>query len=252
MPTEVTWVGHATLVVEVGGVRVVTDPVLTQRVGHLRRRTAPPAASARQADVVLISHAHADHLHPRSLRRIAEVSPGAVVVVPRGAARFVAGLGLRRVVEVVAGERHEVAGLRFHVTHAEHAAGRNRADRRRSAPVGYVLEHEGRRLWFAGDTDLFPSMRDLGRIDLAAVPISGWWRTLGPGHLDESRAAEAVGLVDAARVLPIHWGTFSPEDLRGGTPRWHLDTAARFERELAARDLLDRLVRLEPGRSTSW
>ncbi len=95
-------------------------------------------------------------------------------------------------------------------------------------------------------------MVDIGPVDLAAVPISGWWKTLGAGHLDEERAAEAAELVAASRVLPIHWGTFSPEDMLGGLPRWLPETGRRFERALADRDLLDRLVRLEPGQTAPW
>ena len=252
MAAEVTWVGHATVLVRAGAVRLLTDPVLTDRLAHLRRRTAAVDPDVLRTDVVLVSHAHADHLHRRSLRRLAAVSPEAVVVVPRGAAPFVAGTGLEHVVEVEAGQTLEVAGVRLQVTHAEHSARRSRVDSREAPPVGFVVEHEGRRLWFAGDTDLYPAMAEIGPVDLTTLPISGWWRTLGPGHLDEARAAEAVALVRAARVLPIHWGTFSPEDLRGGTPQWHVDTGRRFEQELSDRGLLDRLVRLEPGQTTTW
>ena len=110
-PAYVTWVGHATLLVELAGVRVLTDPVLTQRIGHLRRRTAPPAAATRRTDVVVISHAHGDHLHRRSLRMVLEASPRALVVVPRGAAVHLPALGSARVEEVVAGDVIERDGL---------------------------------------------------------------------------------------------------------------------------------------------
>ena len=250
-PAQVTWVGHATILVEVAGVRVLTDPALTQRLGHLRRRTAPPDRSVRRTDVVLISHAHADHLHKRSLRYVLEASPEATVVVPRGAAVHLPKVGSPRVEEVVAGDVVERGGARIEVVHADHSPLRSHVDRREAAAVGYVIEGNGRRLWFAGDTDLFPEMADLGPVDLAAVPISGWWKTLGAGHLDEERAAEAAELVAAARVLPIHWGTFSPEDMLGGLPRWLPETGRRFERALAERDLLDRLVRLEPGQTSA-
>lgn len=251
-PGLVTWVGHATMLVEVAGVRVLTDPALTQRLGHLRRRAAPPDASVRRTDIVLISHAHADHLHRRSLRLVLDASPGATVVVPRGAAVHLPPAGSPRVEEVVAGDVVESGGVRIEVVHADHSPFRSHVDKREAAPVGYVIEGNGHRLWFAGDTDLFPEMADIGPVDLAAVPVSGWWKTLGAGHLDEERAAEAVELVAAARVLPIHWGTFSPEDMRGGLPRWLPETARRFERALTERDLLDRLVRLEPGQTARW
>lgn len=251
-PALVTWVGHATMLVEVAGVRLLTDPTLTQRLGHLRRRTAPPARSVRRTDVVLISHAHADHLHRRSLRLVLNASPGATVVVPRGAAVHLPPAGSLLVEEVVAGDVVERGGVRIEVVPADHSPFRSHLDKREAAPVGYVIEGNGRRLWFAGDTDLFPEMADIGPVDLAAVPISGWWKTLGDGHLDEQRAAEAAALVGARSVLPIHWGTFSPEDLLGGLPRWLPETARQFERALAERGMLDLLVRLEPGQTARW
>ncbi len=247
-----TWVGHATMLVELAGVRVLTDPVLTQRVGHLRRRTAPPPKAVRRTDVVVISHAHHDHLHKRSLRMVLEASPDTLVVVPRGAAGHLPRSPSTRIEEVVAGDVVEHGDLRVEVVPAVHSGRRGKFGAEQSSAVGYVLGGDGRRLWFAGDTDLFPEMDAIGPVDLAAVPISGWWRKLGPGHLDEERAVEAAVLVQAQRVLPIHWGTFSPEDMLGGLPRWLPETARRFERALADREMLDLLVRLEPGQTVRW
>ena len=249
---EVTWLGHAGALAEVEGVRVLFDPLLTRRQGRLRRRGPLPDAAVRRADLVAISHAHADHLHRRSLRLVARTSPGVPVVVPRGAAAYVEGLGLGRVVEVRPGDALDVAGVSLSVTDALHHGGRTKRDRGSTETVGYVLERAGRRLYFAGDTDLFDAMADLDRIDLAAIPISGWWRRLGPGHLDEARAAEAVARVDPRLVLPIHWGTYSPEDLRPGIPRWAVENGRRFAEELTRRGLADRLVRLRPGQTARW
>ncbi|HEX6150883.1 MBL fold metallo-hydrolase [Nocardioides sp.] len=251
-PAYATWVGHATMLVELAGVRVLTDPVLTQRVGHLRRRSAPPDARVRQTDIVVISHAHGDHLHRRSLRLVLEASPDTLVVVPRGAAVHLPATRSARVEEVVVGDVVEHGGLRIEVVPAVHSGRRGKFGAEEASAVGYVLGGDDRRLWFAGDTDLFPEMDAIGPVDLAAVPISGWWRRLGPGHLDEERAVEAAVLVKAQRVLPIHWGTFSPEDMLGGLPRWLPETARRFERALDERGLLDLLVRLEPGQTVRW
>ena len=248
----ITWVGHATMLVEQAGVRVLTDPVLTQRVGHLRRRTAPPSVGVRQTDVVVISHAHHDHLHKRSLRMVLEASPDTHVLVPRGAAVHLPRSPTARIEEVVVGDVVEHGGLQVEVVPAVHSGRRGKFGAEQSSAVGYVLDGDDRRLWFAGDTDLFPEMDAIGPVDLAAVPISGWWRRLGPGHLDEERAVEAAVLVQAQRVLPIHWGTFSPEDMLGGLPRWLPETARRFERALDDRGLLDRLVRLEAGQTVQW
>jgi L-ascorbate metabolism protein UlaG (beta-lactamase superfamily) len=248
---QVTWIGHASTLVEVDGVRVLADPMLTRRLGHLRRRGPLPDSSARACDLVVISHAHADHLHRRSLRRVAAASPGVPVVVPRGTAAYVLGLGLGVVIEVSPGDDVEIAGVRLRVTDADHHGGRGRRDRGSTETVGYVVERAGRRCYFAGDTDLFDGMADLGPIDLACIPIFGWWKKLGPGHLDPERAAEAVARVAPAKVLPIHWGTLAPEDL-GLVTAWLAEPGARFAAALAARGLDDRLLRLEPGQTAVW
>jgi L-ascorbate metabolism protein UlaG (beta-lactamase superfamily) len=251
LPAEVTWVGHATTLVEIDRVRVLADPLLTRRVAHLRRRGPVPDPGVRRCDLVVVSHAHNDHLHRRSLRLVAAASPGVPVVVPRGAARRVAGLGLGLVTEVSPGDTLEVAGVGLTVTDAAHTGGRGKFDKGGTETVGYVIERGGRRCYFAGDTDLFDEMAGLGPVDLAAVPIAGWWKRLGPGHLDADRAAEAVERIDPALALPIHWGTYAPEDL-GGQPAWLAEPGQRFAAALAGRGLADRLLRLEPGESTAW
>jgi L-ascorbate metabolism protein UlaG (beta-lactamase superfamily) len=251
MPAEVTWVGHATTLVEIDVVRVLTDPLLTRRVAHLRRRGPLPDPVVRRCDLVIVSHAHSDHLHRRSLRLVAASSPGVPVVVPCGAARWVAGLGLGPITEVCPGDALEVAGVGLTVTDAAHTGGRGRFDKGSTETVGYVIERGGRRCYFAGDTDLFEEMAGLGPVDLAAIPIAGWWKRLGPGHLDADRAAEAVDRIDPSLVLPIHWGTYAPVHL-GVHPAWHAEPGRRFAAALAARGLADRLVRLVPGGTAVW
>lgn len=247
---RVTWLGHATLRLDVAGVRVLTDPLVTRRLGHLRRRMAPPAPEELAADLVLISHAHLDHLHRPSLRRVARVSPGVPVLAPYGATRYLEGLGLGPVTELRPGEQAEVAGVAVTAVKAVHPGGRLRPSLA-TGTLGFVVAAGERRAWFAGDTDLFDEMDALGPLDLAAIPIAGWWRTLGPGHLDEGRAAEAAARVDAARVVPIHWGTYAPEDLRV-RPGWMDVPIAGFETALAERGLLERLLALRPGDSAAW
>ena len=109
MPERVTWVGHATVLVEMDGVRLLTDPFLRARLGHIRRHAAPPAAGvAERIDAVLISHAHADHLDVPSLRRLGR---DAVLVVPRGAARVVRRLSFAQTAELAAGDHIEIGPL---------------------------------------------------------------------------------------------------------------------------------------------
>ena len=202
MAMTITYVGHGTVLVEDGAVRVLTDPVLRSRIGHLRRRgTAPDPEALGRVDAVLVSHAHQDHLDVPSLRIVDRSGP---IVVPRGCARLLRDLP--DVVEVDAGEHVEVSGLDVAAVPAEHDGRRHPLAR--SAPaLGYLLAGSTR-VYFAGDTDLFDGMRQLaGRVDVALLPVWGWGARLPTGHLDPERAAEAVALIEPRVAIPIHWGT---------------------------------------------
>lgn len=220
--TTWTWVGHSTVLIEEPAHRVLTDPLLTRRVAHLRRRRALPEGGVTDVDLVLLSHAHMDHLHLASLRM---VRPDARVVTPRGTGPLVRAAGFTDVVEVLAGDRVRSGPAVVEVVPARHPHSRGPHSRVRAAPVGYVVELGGRRTYFAGDTDLFPEMGDLGGIDVALLPIWGWGPTIGEGHLDPVRAVEAGRLIRPSLVVPIHWGTYAPEDGRRRLPGW-LDAPA--------------------------
>lgn len=243
----VRWIGHATVELTVGGLRVLTDPLVTPRVAHLRRRVEP--APALTPDVVLVSHLHLDHLHAASLRQV--VRPGAHLVVPRGAAPLVRRLRpAATVTEVVAGDVLTFGPATVTVTAARHSCRRGPHSRLTADPVGYVVAGEGRAAYFAGDTDLFPAMRALGSIDVALLPIWGWGPTLGDGHLNPERAAEAVAWIDPRAVVSIHWGTYSPARPAVGAPAWIDDPLAGFAAALADRGLTERLRALRPGDHT--
>ncbi len=242
----VTWVGHATITIDAGGRRLVTDPLLTTRVGHLRRRCPPPPDDVGDADVLIISHAHLDHLHGASLQR---VRAGARVVAPEGCRPILERAGLRDVTEVAARATVEAEGFRIEVVTAEHPVGRWPYSRRAVIPVGYVIDVAGCRVYFPGDTDLFASMDALGPIDVAALPVWGWGPTIGPGHLDPDRAVEAMSIIAPDVVVPIHWGTYAPENARRRPPAWMPRPASRFESLVTAAGARDRLARLAPGES---
>ncbi|GLW49535.1 membrane protein [Streptomyces sp. NBRC 14336] len=211
MPVEITWWGHATCTVADSDVRVLTDPLFARRLAHLRRRRgALPPPSAWRADVALVSHLHADHLHLPSLARLGE---GTRLLVPRGARRAVPGLrrltGLQ-VTEVVPGDVTEVGGLRIRAVPARHDGRRLPVGRHHSPALGYVVEGEAR-TYFAGDTGLFDEMADeVGRVDVALLPVGGWGPYLGEGHLDAGRAAEALARLGAPSAVPVHYGTYWP------------------------------------------
>lgn len=242
---DVTWIGHSSFSIDVAGTRILCDPVLTNRIAHLRRRRAAPDPSLFEADIVLVSHAHMDHLHVPSL---ALLRPGAEVVVPRGLGRL---LDPRRftVTEVVIGQHLERGPVTIEVVPAAHKHGRGPHRRIAARPVGYVVGGDGRRIYFAGDTDLFPQMQELDDIDVALLPIWGWGPTIGVGHLDPARAADATTLIEPRLVIPMHWGTYAPEDGRRRLPRWFDTPPDRFASELGAVGRTDRLRLLEPGSS---
>lgn len=243
--TSVTWVGHSTVLVEVAGLRILTDPLLTRRVAHLRRRRSPVDPEVADVDVVLITHAHMDHLHLPSLRL---VRPGALVVVPAGLAGLVDPTRFR-VVEVGVGDRVDLGSAAVDVVPAAHGGGRGPHSRFHARPVGYVVDGAATRVYVAGDTDLFDEMADLERIDVAVLPIWGWGRTIGEGHLDPERAATAVERIEPRLVVPMHWGTYSPEDGRRRLPRWFVEPADRFADVVEVRELSARLRLLDPGGS---
>ena len=202
----ITWIGHATVLIELDGARVLTDPVLGGWAGPLRRMAPSPApeASAANADVVLVSHLHADHADLPSLRRLER----ARTVVPHGAGEWLGKRGIPDVTELRPGEELQAGPLRVEATFAAHQ-GRRHPLAIDVPPVGFVVRGS-RTVYFAGDTDLFVAMADLaGTIDVALLPVWGWGRSLGPGHLDPERAAQAAARIAPRVAIPIHWGTFS-------------------------------------------
>ena len=240
---RVTLVGHATALIELDGVRFLTDPLLRTRRIFLRadRRGLDPAWSER-LDAVLLSHFHRDHYDPRSLRLL---DPETLVVGPPGTGRRVHPLGFGHVAELRPGESTDVRGATVRATEALHG----RLPRPfRAIALGFLVLGSGR-LYYAGDTDLFPGLGDLAaeRLDVALVPIGGWGPRLGAGHLDPRRAAEAIRLIRPRVAVPIHWGFLRPLGTGRLHPRYLTDPGATFAR-LAAELAPGVEVRvLEPG-----
>ncbi|MCP3912927.1 MAG: MBL fold metallo-hydrolase [Actinomycetia bacterium] len=241
---EITWVGHATVLFDIGGYRVITDPALTRRVAHLRRRCPVPDRAVADVDLVLLSHTHMDHLHLPSLHR---VRPTAHIITPDGSAPLLRAAGLSDITEVEVGDRIHRGPLTIEVVPAAHSPERGPHSRINAQPVGYVVDTGTRRLYFAGDTDLFPAMEDLAAIDVALLPIWGWGSTIGNGHLDPGRATEASRLIRPQLVVPMHWGTYAPEDGRRRRPPWFDDPIESFQSEFGAAGELERLRIVEPG-----
>jgi L-ascorbate metabolism protein UlaG (beta-lactamase superfamily) len=262
------FLGHSTVLIETDGVRVLTDPVLLSFTSVLRRTGAPldPALHA-DIDVVCISHLHADHLDFPSLRALGGEF---ALIVPAGAGPLLRRKGFARVTELapddatVVRSRSGGGAVRITATHADHD-GYRQPFGPRAAAVGYLVESEpaqgeprapvpgpaaaGARVYFAGDTDLFDGMADLGArdLDVALIPVWGWGPNLGPGHLDPRSAAEATRRLRPRYAVPIHWGTLHPYGI-GRWMRGHLiHPPRRYAQAVGALDLPTRVLHTEPG-----
>ncbi len=229
---RLTWLGHATVALEIGGARLLTDPLLRDRIAHLRRhgRSPDPAATA-DLDAVLVSHLHRDHLDVPSLRRLDRT---VAVYVPRGAGAFLERLGFTRVRELAVGEEATVGGARVRAVTAIHD-GRRSPGRRGAVAEAIGFEVRGAStVYFAGDTDVHDGMAALaGRIDVALLPVWGWGPTLGPGHMDPAAAAHAATLVRPRIAVPIHWGTLFPRGLARLRPAALVEPPRAFARLVA-------------------
>jgi L-ascorbate metabolism protein UlaG (beta-lactamase superfamily) len=245
---ELTWVGHATALMDFDGYRVMTDPLLTRRVAHLRRRREVPHTDQHDVDLILLSHVHLDHLHLPSLELL---RPTARVLTPIGSGKLLRKAGFAEVIEIRVGDRFDAGPVTVEVVPAAHKRGRGPHSRVSADPVGYVVSGGGRRVYFPGDTDLFDTMATLDDIDVALLPIWGWGSSLGTGHLDPTRAATATQLIRPGIVVPIHWGTYAPEDGRRHLPRWFDSPPEQFETALADAGLSHHLHLLHPGESVT-
>jgi L-ascorbate metabolism protein UlaG (beta-lactamase superfamily) len=209
---QLAFFGHSTVLVDLDGVRVLTDPVLGSLAWGAIRRHVPAVlpGALEGVSAVFLSHGHLDHLDLASLRAL----PGRpALIVPVGLGRVVSSVARADVHEMRAGDRLEVGALMLEAVHAEH--GRRRSVFTAAEGALGVLIAGSTSIYFAGDTGLFPAMARLaGRVDVALLPVGGWGPTLGRGHLDPRSAAEAVARIRPAIATPIHWGTLYPRGLR--------------------------------------
>ncbi len=205
--SRVVFLGHASTVIEMDGVRLVTDPVLRRLVGPLYRRVPQPLREPMvDPDAVLISHLHLDHYDPRSLRLFRRDTP---VLAPVGAGLSLHWRGFRCIHEVSPGERLRIGAVEVVVTDARHRGTRHPLAAR-TPSVGYIVAGS-RSVYFAGDTGFFSGIADVWpeRLDLAMLPIAG----IGPlmpefKHMSPRHAIMAMELLQPRLVVPIHWGTY--------------------------------------------
>jgi L-ascorbate metabolism protein UlaG (beta-lactamase superfamily) len=213
----ITYIGHATLLIEMDGVKLLTDPILGRHVNQfLRRHQALPTMSVEGVDAVLISHLHFDHFDLPSLRRVGQDT---LIIAPHGVATLLRRHGFRHIVEVAVGDTYTVEGVTIQATYADHG-GRRPPFGPDAHCLGYLISGT-QRIYFAGDTDIFPEMEALGdQLDVALLPVWGWGPTLGAGHMTPARAAEALTLLQPNLAIPIHWGTLHPWGMGWWRPRF--------------------------------
>jgi L-ascorbate metabolism protein UlaG (beta-lactamase superfamily) len=247
---KLRFLGHSTVRLELAGQVVLTDPVLTNRVGGLTRvRPAPDPGDWRDVDLVLISHLHGDHLHLPSLRLVGR---HVRVVVPRGAGAWLERRGFTKVEELdldgelTAGDLHVRA---TRALHSGHRWGPRLTHGPQSEAMGYLLSTPETSVYFAGDTDLYPEMAELAPVDVALLPVWGWGPNLGPGHLDPIRASIAVGLLRPRVAVPVHWGTLAVPGLARTSRmrRLLVDPPREFAAGVLAAGHETRIVIAEPG-----
>jgi len=236
----VTWVGHATLLVQVGGVNVLTDPQWSDRASPLSwagpRRLSPPGLAFDQLPpihVVLISHDHYDHLDLATVKRLA-AAHDPLFVVPLGLKRWFADNGMTRVEELDWWQSTEQRGVRLVCVPAQHFSQRTLWDANRRLWASWAVIAPERRLYFSGDTGYFDGFREagerLGPFDLAAMAIGAY---LPPEimrfvHTTPEQAVAAFEDARGRTLLGIHWGTFDlAEEPLDDPPRRMLAEAAR-------------------------
>jgi L-ascorbate metabolism protein UlaG (beta-lactamase superfamily) len=254
---HITYIGHATLLLEIAGTRILTDPNFENKLGRFLPRVSPPGIpldALPRLDALLLTHAHADHLSFKSLDRLAQNIP---LCAPPAVARWLTRRGYPHVLPVSADGTVTLGGgaVRLHAAAATHQGSRYGFDRWRSAANMYLLESDDESIFFAGDTALTPSTHHLvervlwthGRkLDLALLPIGyapAWKPGFRRGHLTGDDALALFQTLGARAMVPYHWGTF-----RHVTATAH-DAIDRLRIRLTTHDARERVHVIEPGES---
>ncbi|MDD2778285.1 MAG: MBL fold metallo-hydrolase [Methanocellales archaeon] len=234
-PVSVTYIGHATVLVESRYFRFITDPIFSKRVAHFfSRRKAPLEVSIEDLppiDSILISHGHYDHLDAPTLKKFAKDTP---IVVSKSLRKIIARLGFSDIRSLSWWEGTKIGKTEIIAVPAFHFSGRP-PRLLRNDYQGYIIEGE-KIVYFAGDTGLQNDFEEIGEkfeIDLALLPIGAYSpRSFRRHHLSPEDAIKAMELLKAKKMIPIHWGTFGlsfepitepPERLAKITKEYHLE-----------------------------
>jgi len=254
-----TFIGHSTFLIRLPGLTILTDPVFSKRCSPFRwigpRRVRAPGialANLPPIDLILLSHNHYDHMDLISLRKLRRRNPGVAIISMLGNAPYLAKKRLRDAVELDWWQSIEACGANITVTPARHFAARWLNDRNETLWGGFVIAHQGLKIYFAGDTGYtkyFAEIRErLGAPDLALLPIGAYEPRdfMGPVHMNPADAVQAFQDLGAARAIGMHFGTFQLTAEAIDAPLRDLATA-----RVAAGVAEDRFVALDVGESVA-
>jgi L-ascorbate metabolism protein UlaG (beta-lactamase superfamily) len=255
---RITWLGHSTMLIESGRVRVLTDPVFGDRVSPVTfagpRRWHPVPATIAQLpalDAILVSHDHLDHLCKTSMLELAKLR--VPVITSLGVGAHLERFGVETIIELDWWEDHALLGgdLRFTAVPAHHFSGRTLTDRNATLWSSWVIETARHRLFFSGDTGLHDTMATIrermGAFDVTMLEIGAWNPAWGDIHLGPANALRAFEMLGGTAMLPMHWGTFDLGLHPWDEPAEMLYTLAE---DTGARILTPRLGRpFEPARA---
>lgn len=252
-PLCITYIGHATLLLELSGVRVLTDPHFGARLGRFLPRVSAPGISIAELPLIsalLLTHAHADHLSFACLDALPQDIP---LFSPPAVARWLNRRGYAHAQPLAPDESVNLHGLTIRAAAAKHYGSRYGVDRWRSAANMYLLLTKEHSVFFAGDTALTPNTdrvvhdyltRASRQLDVALLPIghAPWWKPgFRRGHLTSSDALELFERTEARHFVPFHWGTF--HHVSAGA----FDAIDRLRARLPTYQHRDRVRILEPG-----
>jgi L-ascorbate metabolism protein UlaG (beta-lactamase superfamily) len=208
---DITYLGHATVLIEMSGTKIITDPVFRDRLWFLKRDNArhPFSHELDGIDAVVLSHMHFDHMDYPSLRAIPRETP---IIAPRGARRYLRNKVPHEVIEMEEGDALKLGGVTVNATPSNHESGFYWPFWFPTSVLSFLFEGS-QTVYFVGDTALFDSMVDLGRnynIDTALLPVWGFGPYIRGDHMSPAEAATALSALSPRTAIPIHWGTLRP------------------------------------------